>query len=390
MTLPLHTFAKIYGDVSNHALKVLDLDEALASNYPFNRIVVLIEKNNNIDMNVLQSIGFAALLIKHSAVIRDDMRSPAIYALREEHIVKSGDVIRVKAKNGQIGVLYRRGANANSLFVTERCNSKCIMCSQPPQEKDDSWIADEILDYIPLIDKHIDFLGITGGEPTLLGDKLVSILQTCEAELPNTKIHILSNGKNFSDEKLVSAMDAFKDRTIWAVPLYSDIPHIHDYVVQSKGAFNQTLNGLYNLAEHGHTIEIRFVMHQQTINRIQEFSDFVYHNLPFVSHVAFMGLEPIGYGKVNLDSLWINLDEYSEAINKATWYLEDRGIVSSIYNVPLCALSKGSWPLARKSISDWKNKYYPECDLCTMKTKCCGFFASHGASCNSTYIKAIL
>jgi len=33
------------------------------------------------------------------------------------------------------------------------------------------------------------------------------------------------------------------------IPLYSDIDDEHDFVVQASGAFEETLHGLYNLAE---------------------------------------------------------------------------------------------------------------------------------------------
>lgn len=388
--LPLHTFGNISGHLNEKALKVLFLDEALLLKQPPERVAIFLGNEKiNLDLKIISDMGFAAVIVDNLSLITNDSNIPKIFSIRNPEVVSNGDIIRIKPKNGQISVLYRRGANANSLFVTERCNSKCVMCSQPPKEQDDSWLVNEILDFIPLIDKELEFLGITGGEPTLLGEKLGQIIQACENFLPTTKLHILTNGKNFANDWLVSSLAFCKGYTIWGIPLYSDLPHIHDFIVQSKNAFNETLNGLYNLAEHGHSIELRFVMHKQTISRIKQFVEFVYHNLPFVSHVALMGLEPIGYGKVNLDSLWINPKEYSKEINDAAWFLEDRNITTSIYNVPLCALAESTWPLAKQSISDWKNKYYSECDKCLKRSECCGFFASHGSSCPSDFIKAI-
>lgn len=40
-------------------------------------------------------------------------------------------------------------------------------------------------------------------------------------------------------------------------------------------------------------------------------------------------------------------------------------------------------PFYRKSISDWKNEYVPECQACARRAECGGFFASgvqHGYS----------
>jgi hypothetical protein len=48
----------------------------------------------------------------------------------------------------------------------------------------------------------------------------------------------------------------------------------------------------------------------------------------------------------------------------------------SIYNHQLGLLDKRLWQFARKSISDWKNEYMPECEGCAEKQNCGGFFAS--------------
>jgi hypothetical protein len=48
----------------------------------------------------------------------------------------------------------------------------------------------------------------------------------------------------------------------------------------------------------------------------------------------------------------------------------------SIYNEPLCMLEPSLHSFARKSISDWKNEFMPECDGCTRRNDCGGFFSS--------------
>src|SRR5688572_13057323 len=46
--------------------------------------------------------------------------------------------------DGNIRNLYRRSSKQNSFLVTDRCNSYCLMCSQPPKDVNDDWIIDEI------------------------------------------------------------------------------------------------------------------------------------------------------------------------------------------------------------------------------------------------------
>jgi His-Xaa-Ser system radical SAM maturase HxsC len=278
-----------------------------------------------------------------------------------------------------VSVLYRRGSAANVLFATERCNSLCLMCSQPPRDEDDDWRVDELLQLVALVDKNDPQLGITGGEPTLLGQGLVRILDACATELPNTELHVLTNGRRFSDAALARDLaGAGGDRTIWAVPLAGDGPTRHDEIMGAAGGFNETMLGLAELAANGARVEIRVVLHALSIPRLPELAEFIYRRLPFVEHVALMGLEPMGFAKGNRDRLWIDPADYIAPLYRATRHLADRGMQVSLYNLPLCVLPKSLRPFARRSISDWKNRFPAECAPCAVKDGCAGFFASAG------------
>jgi His-Xaa-Ser system radical SAM maturase HxsC len=339
-----------------------------------------------VDLAALGRVGFGGVLLKDELVSTAHL--PTLTRLAQDEVVAPGDVIRLREK-GRVSVVFRRQANANALFVTERCNSYCLMCSQPPRNDNDDWRVAEILELIPLVDTNLSHLGVTGGEPTLLGKRLADIIECVNTHLPNTLLHILTNGRRFADQALVEMMAAGKGRARWAIPLYADTPGRHDYVVQAKGAFEETLNGIYNLAEHKHPLEIRVVLHKQTVDRLKALAEFVWRTMPFVNHVALMGLEPMGFAKVNRDILWVDPLDYAEALEEAALYLYDRGVPVSIYNVPLCTLPKHLWPLAKQSISDWKNVFAEECVDCAVREHCCGFFQSAGREWRSRGISSV-
>ena len=92
--------------------------------------------------------------------------------------------------------------------------------------------------------------------------------------------------------------------------------------------------------------------------------------------LRFMGLEITGFTRANLDSLWIDPVDYQKELYRAVSILADSRMHVSIYNHQLCVLDNRLWPFARKSISDWKNEYMPECAGCHEKENCGGFFAS--------------
>ena len=95
-----------------------------------------------------------------------------------------------------------------------------------------------------------------------------------------------------------------------------------------------------------------------------------------MDHVALMGLEMMGFVRMNLDALWIDPVDYQAPLRHAVVHLHQHGLNVSIYNHQLCVLDRELWPVARKSISDWKNEYLDECDGCVVQDRCGGFFAS--------------
>jgi His-Xaa-Ser system radical SAM maturase HxsC len=163
---------------------------------------------------------------------------------------------------------------------------------------------------------------------------------------------------------------------VWCIPLYADTPDVHDYIVQARGAFDETVRGLYALAGFRQTIEIRVVLHRQTLPRLNQLAYYLFRNFPFVTHVALMGLEPMGFARGNRDLLWVDPIDYAETLEEATYFLANRGISVSIYNLPLCLLPRSLWPFARRSISDWKNVFIEPCQACAGRDQCAGLFAS--------------
>ena len=305
-------------------------------------------------------------------------------------VVAPGDVVRLVEGSPRVSVLYRRGSNSNTLLATERCNSLCLMCSQPPRDVDDRHLVDEMLETIQLIDRTEAQLGISGGEPTLLGDDLLVVLHHARRHLPDTGLHVLSNGRRFSDAAFARSTAAVRHPSLtWGIPVYSDSPECHDYIVQARGAWSETVAGLFNLARVGADIEIRVVVQRSNVERLPELAYFIFRNLTFARHVALMGLEPIGLAPGNRDSLWVDPADSVDALRDATFFLANRGMNVSLYNFPLCTLPKELWGFAQKSISDWKNTYIPACGSCSVKQDCCGFFSSIGSRWISRAVRPI-
>ena len=361
----LHTHGEVSGAQGIQILKVLTPEEALLDEYDRQKVL----------------IWEAELPGSAGSINCSSQRGILINRIRDVRVLQPGDVIRLRENSSLISVLYRRGSKANTLFATEQCNSRCLMCSQPPRKEDDSWRIGELEQTIELIDRSEIQLGISGGEPTLLGANLGRLIDLAGHSLPDTTVHVLTNGRLFRNRLFASEIAGkHLERVVWAVPLYADISSIHDEVVDAPGSFLETLDGLYELGRLGARVELRVVLHKMTVGRLPQLASFIYRRLPFVEHVALMGLEPMGFAKRNRDRLWIDPVDYIPALESALFHLVNRGLTTSIYNLPLCVLPRHLWVFAEQSISDWKNLYPEQCHGCAVLDRCAGFFASAGTT----------
>ena len=319
--------------------------------------------------------GFGGYLFfekpSHSVPMVSYLLEPSLSYLRD------GDIIKINPSQGTLRTVYRRNSRHNSVLVTERCNNYCLMCSQPPRDINDGHLVDELLQTIPLMSRETLSVVITGGEPTLLGERLLEVLNAFRCYLPDTAVHVLSNGRSFRDFDYAKAMSRVQHPDLMVgIPLYSDISSKHDYVVQADGAFDDTIRGIINLKTAGVKVEIRVVLHNLTYARLPQLARFIRRNLIFCDHVALMGLEITGFTRSNLEKLWIDPKDYQPQLRDAVAILEGAKMDVSIYNHQLCILDESLHRFSRKSISDWKNEFMPECNGCTRKRECGGFFSS--------------
>ncbi len=334
--------------------------------------------------------GIVAVEDRASACSDAAANTPLIVLPSQCSYLADGDIIAVQPGSRRFRTLYRRSSNHNSFLVTERCNHYCLMCSQPPKDIADQWILGEIKEALPLVDKGTRSLGFTGGEPLLDWREFTEMLAECRDILPATAIHVLSNGRAFAHDSVVAAWAQVEHPDLMVgIPIYSAIDYVHDYVVQARNAFDETVLGILKLKDKKQRVEIRVVLHAITAPRIVETCHWLARNLPFVDHVALMGLENTGFAIANAEQLWIDPIDYRDLLAEAVELVASAKMKVSVYNLPRCVLSRSTWPYAVQSISDWKNGYDAQCEHCVERERCSGFFTS-GRPRRSRAIKAIL
>jgi His-Xaa-Ser system radical SAM maturase HxsC len=176
----------------------------------------------------------------------------------------------------------------------------------------------------------------------------------------------------------------------WLVPLYGHADFLHDFVVQSYGAFDQTIAGLLALREQEQPVQLRVVLIEPVLAALPELCRFIGRNLPFVREVALMACEPIGFALANRERCEVDLLDWSETLERSARELQRHRVPFLFMNTPLCSIPSSLWPYAHKSISDWKNVYADECVRCTVKAACSGLFAWHETGWKPTKIRAVV
>lgn len=368
---PLNIFQPIMGVISTKTIRLPQKHQILLLKPPFNQLKKRLSLLRYRDVP-------ECFIFPEGIEFNIPSNYPAIKGVPNEicSFIKDGDII-LADPSGKITLIYDVASDDNAIFVTNRCNCSCIMCPQPPSKDPDNYYEQNLLLISLMKDKRGRHLGITGGEPTVLESRLTNIINFCKKHLPNTTLTLLTNGKNLKDFNFTKDLASVGWPNLrFEIPLYADNDTEHDAIVGGTGSFYESMEGLHNLALLNQPVGLRTVLHSLTIERLVQFSDYVYRNLPFVFQVAFMGLETTGAAKANLGRLWVDPYDYRHQLESAVTYLNQRKVPVSIYNHQLCTLPKDLWPFARRSISTWKETFLSLCGECYVKNFCCGIFGT--------------
>lgn len=319
----------------------------------------------------------------------DTFRDNSVYIrdLNKEYMISNTDIIKNShegdvffiTNSGRIRRVYESNTRSIDLMMTIHCNSNCIMCpisESARQSKEDGYYEylSALIDALP---QSVEHICITGGEPTLLGDKLFYIINLLTRKFPNAEYQLLTNGRSCANkafcERIVKSLP---DCTLYGVPLHAGNSELYDSIVQVHQGFEQVVQGIRNLVRCGANVEIRVVVSKQNALYMDELAEFILHNFWGIYCVTFMGIETMGNALKNLDAIWIEYEVATGTFENAMNMLVENGIDVMIYNYPLCCIDKKYWMLARRSITPYKVRYYEVCNQCEVKDRCSGFFQS--------------
>lgn len=203
-----------------------------------------------------------------------------------------GDVVLVEPDRGRAHRLLRAGSGHNTLLVTERCDQLCVMCSQPPRKMHEDRF--DHLERACLLAEPDAVIGVSGGEPTLYKERLLTMIERALTERPDLSFHVLTNGQHFEADDVARLRNNLFDRVTWGIPLYAVDAETHDRIVGKEGAFARLEESLAHLVLAGAAVELRTVMLADNAALLPILARHVTARLGFVASWSIMQLENAG------------------------------------------------------------------------------------------------
>ena len=287
------------------------------------------------------------------------------------------DVFEIDA-NGNAYKYFDSSSLDNAIMITNKCNSNCLMCPTPEaiRKKDIAIDIDYLIRVAQHFPKDADHITITGGEPFLAGRDIFKLFDYLKRHFPVTDFLVLTNGRIFSVIPYADRLaETQPSNTILGIPLHGYNDVTHDTITQADGSFRQTYKGLKRLLSKGIRVELRIVVSKLNMDYITDIAQLIADEFRGAECVKIMGLEMTGNAAKNKDSVWIGYKEAFDKSQQAIDILMRAGIDVGLYNFPLCSVNENYRSICEKSISDYKIRFAPECDRCTVKDACGGMFS---------------
>ena len=282
------------------------------------------------------------------------------------------DVVMILPGRSIAHRLIRSASRHNTLLVTEQCDQLCVMCSQPPKPFHNDLFR-PFFEACLLAPRNA-VIGISGGEPLLHKARLFDFLFMVHLNRPDIHFHVLTNAQHFEEADIEFLRQLDQNKITWGVPIYASTAETHDRIVGKLGAYATLQKGLTVLARSGASIELRTVVLRSNLSVLAALARTIATRFAYCTVWAIMQLENIGYGRKNWQLEFVDSSTDFAAVKAGVDVALAFGINVSLYNFPLCTVPSGYRVYCCASISDWKQKFLPECDHCTARHACCGFF----------------
>jgi len=229
-----------------------------------------------------------------------------------------------------------------SIEIGIRCNNRCSFCYQSGWRSRGSRLADPSFETLVGklkwgMENGYDSVGFSGGEPTIRRD-MVDLVRT-SVELGFCRVSITTNGRRFSNREFAKTMlEAGLDSIGWS--LHGPDARMHDALVGREGAFRQVMEGMKNVSELSHELNVKL---DQNLFVLVNTSN--HRKLARICRlgrrhgIKLMIFQPVIYSKGNVSQASrhaVELTELVGSVRKAARAGKREGWFVKLFNLPPC------------------------------------------------------
>ncbi|MBO6937745.1 MAG: radical SAM protein [Deltaproteobacteria bacterium] len=304
----------------------------------------------------------------------------------------------------ELPVVYSPGVETNAeqshatkglVRLTMACNERCPFCNVPMEDYPERHTPEAELDaaVTRFAAEGEKTLTISGGEPTLLRDRLLALARRARA----AGIELIEVQTNATLIDVAYATDLAEAGVTSAfVSLLSDLPELHDELAGLAGAFEPCLTGIDALLDAGIRVALNPVVAASTQARLPDYVDFVARRLPRVRSISVSAVQPHGRAS-SRPELLPDYAVLGPAIREARHRAEAAGIelLNPYCGVPVCvgwedALERSVEAIeAREAgqrdesapgvVNRGDKRHGPPCDPCVHRGRCGGAWHAYWA-----------
>lgn len=223
------------------------------------------------------------------------------------------------------------------------CNNQCKFCMNDAPLKERKFpsfkiLEKELKDYYK---KGYRAVGFLGGEPTIY-PKIIELVSLAD-RLGYKEIHIVSNGRKYSDKKFLEKLIK-SGVTRFSVSIHSHKAEIEDFLTSVKGGFREKIQGLRNLKYFQSKgmikdkIFLNTVVNKLNYRYLEEIILF-YEKMGFLDF-RFNFVRPEGRAFSNTKTIVPEYSKIMENVKKAIELAKGLKIQLSFEGIPFCLFSK--------------------------------------------------
>ena len=272
------------------------------------------------------------------------------------------------------------------LRLTMACNERCPFCNVPAEDYEVLSPPMEAIrrELQPFLDDGAKTLTISGGEPTLLRKRLVTLVTEARAggvqfvEIQTNAVLVTPDyARDLAAAGVTSAFVSF----------LSHVPALHEALTELEGSFEKCLAGIDAMLDAGIRVTLNPVMATATQGLIGDYIDFIANRLPRVKFVSMSAVQPHGRGKHHLE-LMPDYGVLRTSVPDARRRAERHGIevVNPYCGLPLCIgwdddpthsveaweSRRGGWRQTQGIENRGDKSHGPPCRACAVRTRCGG------------------